>query len=196
MRIAMLTLGVVTVIALLAAAAVIYGGVPDVGATSKHHPLIHWALTTTRERAVERRANSVRAPTLIDQQRIERGFRGYREMCALCHTPPGGQDSPLHEGLNPAPPDLANVAERRSPAELFWVIENGIRMTGMPAWGPTHSEEDIWDLVAFVNALPQIDPAEYEAMDRRLPPGHGHGSHEEPAAQAPEHGHADEEHRH
>lgn len=200
MRTALLTIGVVIVVAVLTALAVIYTGIPDVAATSKHQSLVHWALTTTREHSVERRAESIQAPPLDRQERVENGFRGYREMCAICHTPPGDQASPLAEGLNPQPPDLSKVAEQQSAAELFWVIKNGIRMTGMPAWGMTHSEDEIWDLVAFIKALPQINPSDYQAMARRLPAGHGHTDEAHQGMPMPEpntgQGHSDDGHGH
>ena len=59
-----------------------------------------------------------------------------------------------------------------SAAELCWVIKNGIRMTGMPAWGPTHDDAELWDIVAFVKTLPQTSAADYRALDSRLPVGH------------------------
>ena len=199
MRTAFVTIGVVLFIAVLTALAVIYGGIPNVAATSQHQSLVHWALSTTREHSVERRAEHIQVPPLDSQDRVENGFRGYREMCAICHTPPGDQASPLAEGLNPQPPDLSKVAKQRSAAEMFWAIKNGIRMTGMPAWGLTHSDDEIWELVAFLKVLPKLDPSEYQAMARRLPAGHGHSDgarQNAPSESDAEHGHSDGGHGH
>jgi hypothetical protein len=66
--------------------------------------------------------------------------------------------------MNPSPPDLAKVAPERSPQELFWVIKHGLRMTGMPAWGPTHDDEQLWDLVAMVKRLPALTPDAYGSL--------------------------------
>lgn len=57
---------------------------------------------------------------------------------------------------------------------MFWVIKNGIGMTGMPAWGPCHSDEELWDIVAFRRQLPDMSVEEYPALDRRFPPGSSH----------------------
>lgn len=168
---------IVTVVALAVAAGLllVFSGIPDVAATAKPAPMVHWALAETRENAVRRRAAEIEVPALGGDQMTENGFRGYREMCASCHTPPGKSASPVAKGLNPPPPDLADAAETRSPAEMFWVIKHGIQMTGMPAWGPTHSDQEIWELVAFLRTLPELSAEDYAALDDRLAPGHGHG---------------------
>jgi mono/diheme cytochrome c family protein len=71
--------------------------------------------------------------------------------CVRAVTVPPGRKPFLGAGyMNPSPPDLAKIAPERSPQELFWVIKHGLRMTGMPAWGPTHGDEQLWDLVAMV----------------------------------------------
>ena len=160
------------VLGAVALAALIYTGVYDVSAARDDPGLVRWALISVRESSVERRARDVRVPPLEGEARLERGFRSYREMCVVCHGRPGAERSPLAKGLNPQAPDLARPDHDMSAAELFWVMKNGIRMTGMPAWGRTHSDEELWDLVAFVRALPSLSAAQYEALDRRLPPGH------------------------
>jgi len=81
-----------------------------------------------------------------------------------------------------------------SAAELFWVMKNGIRMTGMPSWGRTHSDPELWDLVAFVKALPNISAAQYDALDRRLPPGHDDDHHDNPMSHHDEGGHEPHSH--
>lgn len=77
-------------------------------------------------------------------------------------------------------PDLADLIPHRSPAEAFWMIQNGVRMTGMPAFGPTHEDEELWALVAFLDRIAGASPQGYEALvaeARRTAPaydGHGH----------------------
>ena len=73
----------------------------------------------------------------------------------------------------PEPPELQETVEEWKPAELFWVIKNGVKMTGMPAWGPTHSDEKIWAIVAFLEKLPQMTADQYEEMDQRAGPDEG-----------------------
>jgi len=176
MKIVMATLGIIITLAILAVLAVMYTGAFNVATGWQDPSLLRWVLVTTRESSIERRAQAIQAPVLDGVNRIENGFRGYREMCVICHGTPGGKPSPLAQGLNPEPPDLSEDEGHMSDAELFWVIKNGIRMTGMPAWGPSHDDEELWDIVAFVKTLPDMSAAEYGALDHRLPPGHGHGA--------------------
>ena len=176
-------------LAVFAVVTVMYTGAYNVAAAWKDPALLRWALTTTRESSIERRAQAIQAPALEGADRIDNGFRSYREMCVICHGRPGGEPSPLAKGLNPRPPDFSRAEHDMSAAELFWVIKNGIRMTGMPAWGPSHSDAELWDLVAFVRALPNISAAQYGALDRRLPPGHDDDRHDNPMPHRDEGGH-------
>jgi mono/diheme cytochrome c family protein len=81
------------------------------------------------------------------------------------------------KGLLPEPPDLAEAAGAWSPEEIFWITKNGVRMTGMPAFGPTHTDPEIWELVALVERLGALSPEDYRALVPS-PPGrsshHGH----------------------
>ncbi|AZO21649.1 cytochrome c [Mesorhizobium sp. M1E.F.Ca.ET.045.02.1.1] len=66
--------------------------------------------------------------------------------------------------MQPQPPDLKRAATTLNDAELYWVLQNGIKMTGMPAFGPTHNQEELWAMVAFVRHLPKMSLAEYEKI--------------------------------
>ncbi len=115
----------------------------------------------------------------------------------------------MGQGLNPPAPDLADSAAHMTPAELFWVTRHGIRMTGMPAWGATHDDEDLWPVVAFITTLPGLDADAYQSMLSRAE-GIGHhgateaGAHthdettgsDDSQRQEKEHGHGDQDHTH
>jgi len=174
MKTALKTLGAAIAIGIIGGLLFMYSGVFNVATAWDDPALARWVLNTTRERSVAKRAASIDVPPLGDAQQIEEGFRSYREMCAICHTPPGGADSPTAQGLNPAPPDLAKHAEHMSEAELFWSIKNGIRMTGMPAWGPTHGDNELWNIVAFVKVLPDMNLDEYQRLETQTQKGHSH----------------------
>jgi len=162
---------------ILAIVGFVYSGIFNVSAQWEDPALVRWLLVSTREASIEARADSITSPTLGGATQLENGFRSYREMCAVCHTPPGSTDSPINQGLNPTPPDLTKVNDHAmSNEELFWVIKNGIRMTGMPAWGPTHDDVEIWDIVAFLKELPNIDAAEYKRLGTQVASGHAHGA--------------------
>ncbi|HKK07053.1 MAG TPA: cytochrome c [Gammaproteobacteria bacterium] len=162
-------IGIVIAVVVVAGLAFIYSGLYDVAATAPDSALAQWALKTTRERSVESRSEDVKPPqgtSLSDPKLINLGFRHYDEMCVMCHGAPGVEPGEAHAGLNPQPPDLAKHAKEMEPGELFWVIKHGIRMTGMPAWGPTHSDHKIWAMVAFIKHLPEVTPAEYQRLRR------------------------------
>jgi mono/diheme cytochrome c family protein len=120
-----------------------------------------WAL----DKALERRSKDVTDPIAKDAGAIARGMTHYRENCLPCHGAPGIEPAEFHEGLNPSPPDIdAPALQHDTDAELFWVIKNGIRMTGMPAFGVNHKDEEIRDIVAFVRHAPQITDAERQKL--------------------------------
>lgn len=161
----------------------IYSGIYNVAATSKDSPIVHWILHTTMEQSVERRAEGITPSkdfVLTDPATIHLGFNHYKEMCVICHGGPGVKPGEARAGLNPKPPLLAKIVKGMSPGELFWVIKNGIKMTGMPAWGPTHSDDKIWAIVAFVKKLPGLTATDYRKMQQQIPDsGDEHDKHEE-----------------
>jgi len=157
------------VLGVLIAAGVIYSGIFNVAATVEDAPPLRWLLVTTREASVQRRARDIQAPAPGGAERVENGFRIFREVCAMCHTPPGRPATAMTKGLNPEAPALAELVEDMTDAELFWVTKNGIRFTGMPAWGSSHNDQEIWDVVAFMRTSPDMKAADYDALDRRVP---------------------------
>jgi len=143
----------------------IWFGVFNVAATEQHSELTLWLISVVRDRSIAERATSPPKPSLKDPQRLKAGFRSYHTMCAVCHSVPGHKASPTRQGLNPKPPRLyTKQVQRRSDTELYWIIEHGIRMTGMPAFGSTHGPEEIWGLVEFIRQLPELSPQQYQAM--------------------------------
>ncbi len=174
MKNVVITLGIALTLAAFAGLSVVYGGLFNVSALWEDPALVRWVLNETRENSVRSRAASIKTPELGGAEQVEEGFRSFREMCAICHTPPEATDSPTAQGLNPQAPDLAEKALHMSEAELFWVIKNGIRMTGMPAWGPSHKDPELWNIVAFIKTLPNMSGADYEVMDQYAPKGHSH----------------------
>ena len=165
MKTALTLMGFVLVLA-LAGLAFIYSGIYDVAASSPDAGLIHWVLETTRSRSVHRAAEafeeSARVPDLKDPSLIRTGLVHYHAMCLTCHGAPGVPISESGQGLNPYPPELAG--EEEEPAEVFWVVKNGIKMTGMPAFGVTHSDEELWAIVAFMKKMGDLSPEEYQRM--------------------------------
>jgi mono/diheme cytochrome c family protein len=168
---------VIIVVVLLGGAAFVYSGVYNVAATNDDSAVVRWLLLTTRERSIEHRAEGLPSPgqaVLSDPETLRIGFRHYDEMCVGCHGAPGEDPAELREGLNPKPPLLAEEADEASLQELFWVIKHGIKMTGMPAWGVTHSDDEIWAITAFVKKLPGYSVLDYQDMRQQAVGSHHH----------------------
>lgn len=155
-------------VALLVAAGLgfVYSGVYDVAATRPHSRAERWLLRTLMERSVRAHADDVPAPPAESDQLLAAGFHHYDEMCVTCHGAPGIERSEIGEGIEPEPPDLAEVARDWTLPETYWITSQGIKVAGMPAFGPTHSEEEIWGISMFVKRLPDIDAAEYAGLRR------------------------------
>jgi mono/diheme cytochrome c family protein len=160
-----ITIGVVLLTGALGGLGIIYSGVYNVAASEPRSAFARWVLNTTMRNSVQLRAQDLTLPEQLDTpEQILAGINDYEAMCAGCHTPPGESPSALAKGLNPEPPDLAKSAEHMSAQELFWVIKNGVKWTGMPAWGSTHSDEELWPLVALVKELPDMKPDDYQQL--------------------------------
>ena len=148
-------------------------GIFNVSATVKDAPIVTWLLHTTMEKSVERRAQNIEVPDISNNEMILAGLSDYVEMCAQCHGEPGKPPSIITQGLNPAPPDLEQLAKAGTAAEMFWIINNGIRMTGMPAFGRTHKPEEIWPVVSFLQSAIEITSSEYNRLKIEAE-GYGH----------------------
>lgn len=141
----------------------IYSGAYNVAATAPQDGTARWLLGTVMQKSVEVRARSIEPAPLDDKAMIARGGRFYGENCESCHGGPGVVLSAVGRGLRPAAPDLARSVRDWRPRELFWIVKNGIRMTGMPAWGPSHKDGELWSVVAFIAKLPTMTVDDYQA---------------------------------
>ena len=150
----------------------VYAGVYNIGADSPHWRFVSDTLETLRDRSIAVGARGIVPPKdLDDPKRISAGAGLYNEMCTGCHLGPGLERSELSQGLYPPAPELAR-ADDLSPAEQFWTIKHGVKLTAMPAWGKTHNDELIWDMVAFLRHLPKMSPAQYKAAVASAPEDH------------------------
>jgi mono/diheme cytochrome c family protein len=144
----------------------IYSGAYNVAATAPHGTAESWLYETVMQKSVRARARAIEAPPLDDPAMVARGGRMYGERCESCHGGPGIILSDLARGLRPRAPDLARAAQDWKPRELFWIVKNGIKMTGMPAWGPSHDDAALWSVVAFVTRLPEMRYEDYWSQTR------------------------------
>jgi len=155
-------IGLCVAVVAAGAMAFIYSGVYDIAATTPHFGVTHRVLRTVLEQSVKRQARDVRVPELDDPEKVHNGFRNFHAMCVTCHGAPGAEATEISKGLYPVAPNLAEAAKGWTPAELYVIVKRGIKMSGMPAWEPTHSGEEIWALVAFLNLLPTMPAIEYQ----------------------------------
>jgi len=144
-------------------AAAVYSGIYDVSATDQHLWPTYWTLRAAMERSIAVRARRVRLPPL-DEAHARRGLGLYRSHCLRCHGAPGVAPEPFALGMLPVPENLAYIARTRSMAEIYWTVRNGLKMTGMPAWQYRLSDDEMWDIVAFVKELPALSPVQYAAL--------------------------------
>src|SRR4030042_34268 len=149
-----------------AVAAFVWTGSYNVAASVPHWKITHWFLEKVREQSISAHSRGTIVPSLNNPKLVETGFKNYHEMCRLCHGAPGYSRTEIAKGLYPLPPDLTKeeLVKRQNDAELYWVIKNGIKMTGMPAFGPTHSEEELLGIVVFLKRLPNLKPEEYRSL--------------------------------
>ncbi len=186
----LITLVIVVIVGLMGAIGFAYSGLYDVGASSPHSGFVNWLLSTTSHASVERRARDIEVPNLEAEALQLAGVNDFNGMCVGCHGAPGQDPEAIGEGLNPPAPDLAVSAVDMTPAELFWVTKNGIKMTGMPAWGATHDDDALWPVVALLTKLPDLDAAGYQAL---LANAESFGHHAKDAADDG-HAHASDDH--
>jgi len=148
----------------LGAAALVWGGFYNVAATQEHWQSVYAVLETAMHRSVRWRARDVEVPPLNDADLIAHGARCYQARCVQCHGGPGVAQGDIGRSMQPLPGPLVDAAQRWQPREVYWITRHGIRMSGMPAWQHRMTDADLWAVVAFVDHLPQLSPADYAAM--------------------------------
>jgi len=129
-----------------------------------------FAATTARKLAVPSAFRQLRNPIMPSTENIRGGMEHFSYHCATCHGDDGGGHTVFGKGLYPKPPDLrAAGTQNKSDGELYYTIENGVRLGGMPAFSGTHTVPQTWRLVLFIRHLPQITPEELNEMKRLDP---------------------------
>jgi mono/diheme cytochrome c family protein len=128
-----------------------------------------------RHMAIPKSARDLHNPVADTPENLRDARLHFADHCALCHANDGSCDTPFGRNLYPKPPDMRRAqTQNLTDGEIFWIIENGVRFTGMPAFGGAHgSEEDSWKLVRFIRHLPQLTAEERVEMERYNPKGPG-----------------------
>ena len=137
----------------------VYTGSYNIAASEDHSPFVRWMFDTTMQNSVERQADTLEAPSFT-QQMVASGASDYKSMCEQCHGGPGVEPEAFSRGMLPQPPHLHEAAAEWEAREIFWLVKHGVKMTGMPAFGENHTDDELWDIAAFASKLPGMTEEE------------------------------------
>jgi mono/diheme cytochrome c family protein len=158
-------IGILAIVIAVGAAVFFFGGFFNVAASEPSLGIVNWALVQVRMASVDRRSDLASPVDLNSPEVVRAGARAFSDRgCVNCHGAPGVKWQKFSEGLNPDPPDLKEIAHEREPAQLFWVVKHGIKMTGMPSFGAIGTDDnEIWSIVAFVRKLPSTSETDFKS---------------------------------
>jgi mono/diheme cytochrome c family protein len=167
-------IGALAILGAIAAGVFFFGGYYDVAATTPDLYPVDLALEHVRTASIDRHADASPPAGYDAPAKIQEGARVYSEIgCVNCHgvpVAPGTTWAKFSEGLHPSPPDLKkDIADNRTPSQLFWVIKNGINMTGMPSFAQAAKDEELWSIAAFVKKLSIISESDYKTWTATPP---------------------------
>jgi cytochrome c553 len=148
----------------LGAALVVSSGVIPINASSGHWAITNWLLDFAKVRSVTTHSLGIEAPSLDDPTLIVRGAAHYEIGCAPCHGGLEGVIPPVMAAMTPAPPELPKHVARWDAEELFSIVKDGIKFTGMPGWAVRGRDDEVWAVVAFLQRMPTLTAAEYRTL--------------------------------
>lgn len=170
------TRAIVVAIAVIAIGTAIYAlRLIQYGLSAREKPSFLEAFLVRKARlsAVPASAARLRNPVPSNAEMLEHGRSHWADHCATCHANNGSGETEIGKNLYPKPPDMRrSETQSLSDGQLYYIIRNGVRMTGMPAWGrPEEGDHDheTWTLVLFIRHLPQLRPDEERAMEKLNP---------------------------
>lgn len=144
---------------------VVWSGVYTIAASRGHWAIVEWILQFGMESSVKRRAWLVDAPPPLDDADLYGlGAAHFHRTCSHCHGSPDMPGDLTAKRALPPPPDLTHAAKQWNDKELFWIVKNGIKYTGMPAWVALERDDEVWPVVAFLKTLPGLDRAAYRRL--------------------------------
>jgi hypothetical protein len=164
-------IGALAILVSLGAAGFFFSGYYSISGVEPDNGAVTWALTRVRNASIEKHAPSKAAVNVEDAAVIEAGARAFGARgCPTCHGAPGADWAKFSEGLRPDAADLSEVAKSRSAGQIFWVVKNGINMTGMPSFARVGATDDeIWKIAAFVKKLGSVSPEDYKKWASATP---------------------------
>ena len=152
MRRVIQTLAALAVLGAVTGAAVVFGGLYDVSARNGHWPGVPWVLHTTFRNSVDLRAPHEDEVPELTEDMARLGARHFDAACTMCHAAPGQERTATVRAMVPVPPTIEAAVGDWSPAELHWIVAEGVKMSGMPHW-PAARDDDVWPVVAFLTRV-------------------------------------------
>ncbi len=157
-------IGVAALLGLGVALLVAWSGLYNVAASRGHPAWLNWFLELGMRNSVEANAPRLTPPDLEDPELIALGAAHFQTGCAPCHGGPDQAVNPIYQGMLPEPPKLGEAVDHWSDSELHWIIKHGLQYAGMPGWAAPHRDDEIWALVAFLRALPELTETEFRSL--------------------------------
>jgi cytochrome c553 len=141
-----------------------WSGLYNVAASRGHLAVTNEMLTFGMRNSVKTHALGIKVPPLDNRDLSTLGAAHFQSGCAFCHGAPGVPISPIAQSMLPSPPNLSTSMREWRDRELFWIVKNGLKYTGMPAWAAQQRDDEVWALVAFLRRLPTLDAAAYREL--------------------------------
>lgn len=155
---------VLLVVAAIGGFLVAWSGFYSVAASRGHWPGVEPFLKFGMRSSVRTHALGIRVPTLEDENSLRRGAAHFQQGCAPCHGSPAGPSMQVVRTMLPEPSDLKALVQTWKANELFWIVKNGLKYTGMPAWPTQERDDEVWDMVTFLRKLPDMAPTRYREL--------------------------------
>lgn len=149
---------------LLVAAALVLSGLYNVSALRPHLDVTSWLLDMVRRQSIRTYSLNVGPPPPQTPDAARLGAAHYELGCAACHGAPGRRPSALQDAMLPSPPALDKVAREWSPQQLYWIVRNGQKYTGMPAWIAPDRADEVWPIVSFFGRMSDLDANSYREL--------------------------------
>ena len=155
--------------------AILLGGAHGFSARAQPSGVERWLATMARGAALPTGVRQRKNPVALTPQVLDEARAHWADHCAACHANDGSGDAVMGRNMYPPAPDMRLAeTQQMTDGELFYIIQNGVRLTGMPAWGRlgnAHDDEDSWKLVYFIRHLPQVTLDEKKEMEKLNPKG-------------------------
>ena len=167
--IAVALFALIGVVAVVGALTLLRGGIGSRGEPGRFETTVARSLRST---AIPRDARGMQNPVPASAEAVENGLSHFADHCASCHANDGSGQTEMGRGLYPKAPDMRRAATQNlTDGELFYIIENGVKLTGMPAWGngTEAGKTASWNLVHFLRRLPQLSEADIARMNELNP---------------------------